>query len=190
MQRVILFILSVYCLLLSCNPFEIGTKENVSGSCGCEDLPVTKFSKTYVNWAGGYTENGWRISTLGEVDSFSYTKSDSMWLLSDDSLISASEMNRLNSRYSPTLQSINQSTLDSMVELIPLAAAGPLTKKNVSVDMGAQIYSAYVYDKVANKYRKIILNQCGDWNIVNESDAAKKLTAWLMTIDSVGNGTK
>jgi hypothetical protein len=188
MQRVILIILCVCSLLLNCNPFDLGTKVNISGTCGCESEPITAFSKTYVNWAWGYTHNGWHLSNLGRIDSFSYTKSDSLWLLSDDSLITATEMSRINSRYTPTSQTIKQSTLDSMVALIPLAAAGPWTKKNLSADMGAQIYSAYYYDSEAKQYRNVILYQYGDWNIVNESDAAKKLTTWLMAIDSVENG--
>lgn len=186
MLRVFLFIFCVCSLLLNCNPFDIGTKTNISGSCGCESARITAFSKTYINWAWGYTHNGWHVSTLGEIDSFSYTKSDSMWLLSDDSLITNSEMDQMNSSYSPTLRRVQLSTLDSMIALIPLAAAGPWTKKTNGKDMGAQTYSAYYYDDYARGYRKVILYQYGDWNIVNESDAAKKLTTWLMAIDSAG----
>lgn len=186
MQRLLLFILCFSSLLLNCNPFDLGTKKNISGSCGCESEQLTTFSKTYVNWAWGYTHNGWHVSILGEVDSFSYTKSDSMWLLSDDSLITNLEMNQMNSRYSPTLLRVKRSTLDSMIALIPLAASGPWTKKSNGKDMGNQTYSAYYYDDAAQGYREVILYQSGDWNIVNESDAAKKLTTWLMTIDRVG----
>lgn len=187
MQKTILFILCFSSLLLNCNLFDIGTKNNHSGTCGCSpEQPVAVFSKTYVNWAWGYTHNGWHVSNLGFVDSFAYAKSDSMWLLSDDSLITLSEMQRIISSYQSSLQSVKQSILDSMIALIPQAAAGPWAKKSIGADMGAHIYSAYYYDTTAQGYREVVLYQNGDWNIVNESDAAKKLTTWLMAIDSVG----
>lgn len=191
MQKIILSILCFSSLFLNCNLFDIGTKNNISGTCGCSPaLPVAVFSKTYVNWAWGYTHNGWCVSNLGFVDSFAYAKSDSMWLLSDDSLITLSEMQRINSGYQRPLQSVKQSTLDSMIALIPQAVAGPWTQKSIGADMGAHTYSAYYYDTTAQGYREVVLCQSGDWKIVNESDAAKKLTTWLMAIDSAGNGKK
>jgi hypothetical protein len=187
MQRLFLFILCFSSLFLNCNLFDIGTKNNYISTCGCSLEPsVTAFSKTYVNWAWGYTHNGWHISNIGDVDSFSYTKSDSMWLLSDDSLITPPEMQQMNSSYKRTSQSVKQSTLDSMIALIPLAAEGPWTTKSIGADMGGQTYSAYFFDATAQGYREVVLYQSGDWSIVNESDAAKKLTTWLMAIDSVG----
>jgi hypothetical protein len=130
--------------------------------------PAILFSK--IRWALGYKRTGWYIDKRGYVETFSYDLAG----------------NRLMINPLTNYRKIDSSTLDSMTALVRLAAAGPLSLlTNQCNDFGAISYSAFMFDSAAQGYREILLYQAGDWARKNESDAGKKLTNWLMTIDSM-----
>lgn len=55
----------------------------------------------------------------------------------------------------------------------------PTDPKGVGADMGANVLYCFTYDPATHSYAQIMLDQKGDFESTNPSDAAKTLSAWL-----------
>ncbi len=185
-MRGTILLMAFFCILFV-NCKLIDTENNIISDGFEIKFPSVLFEKSYDNQAWGYVNHGWYLKKTGDVDSISYEKSDSIWLISQDSLITHSEMNRMTSKAGIVLHKVNRNELDSMYSLIGLAVKGPWSINCHGADIGSFTYSAYLYDATVQGYRQIVLYQSGDCDIVNESVAAQKITAWLMNIDALSN---
>jgi hypothetical protein len=45
--------------------------------------------------------------------------------------------------------------------------------------MGEAVYSAFLYDSAARKYKHVLINQFGDWSRNNKSPEASQILHWL-----------
>jgi hypothetical protein len=168
-------------------------------------VPVL-FSNIYVNGASGYQFFGWLIDSSGVIRKFSFVKSDSMDInyLYDPSLLickshpeasfcSNREMwSKLTRKYCSKMLSlsvatnrkISADTLEAMKALIPAASSGSLSSGGGCFDAGEDSYIAYMPDSVDSLCNQVLCYQRGDQWTCNASPEAKKLSKWLISIDS------
>ena len=153
---------------------------------GCEEKPaegipeeqLVFFQYEYINHAWGYMHNGWLIDSTGSVYCYEqpeyYAKADSM------GYVNLEDLDRMISEYDTVCYVIEPSTLRSNAELIAPAAEGELSlPDNRMADAGIRSYYAYLYDSDTQKYKRVLLLQEGDWEIINQSAAANDLADWM-----------
>jgi hypothetical protein len=47
--------------------------------------------------------------------------------------------------------------------------------------MGETVYSAFLFDHDARKYKQVLINQFGDWSRYNKSPEASQIHQWLQS---------
>jgi hypothetical protein len=156
-----------------------------------QSKPAILFAKSRVNWAWGYVHAGWCIESTGAIDTFHFKYSDSVWAMSQDSLISDAEMTKMTSLVKGINKTVSQDTLKIMSELISLLSLNDVKVTDGGYrDFGVVYYSAFLYDSSRNGYIEIPLSGYGDQNITNNSAAAITIVNWLSSIDSLMGQTR
>lgn len=140
------------------------------------------FQSDYENYAWTYTHRGWYINCKGECKSYELTR-DSNWNTTDDFYISTQN---LLQNYNQAKEQFHQVDPDVLQEMYLLAiAADNGTLENVlpnMADAGIQQYSSYLYDEENNLYKKVLLHQEGDMNVINHHPNIITLKEWLIQI--------
>jgi hypothetical protein len=136
------------------------------------------FKVEYSNYAWGYSHSGILIDSSGNVGYFKYPKN---WHSIDTSgYISVSEMNDNLSQIDTFYLTVDKNILLKNFNLVQYAAEGEISKPdNSGADMGETVYSAFLYDSVAGKYKHVLINQFGDWSRINKSPEASQILHWL-----------
>ncbi len=183
-------VLAAICLVMSLFPFSCSestlSQDLESNVHPVKDVvfPSVMFAITSTNWAKGFHHSGCYIDESGSVDTFTYSQSDSIYTFAEDSVISISEMSRMLQPAQSSGRQIEPSLLDSMIALAREAAVGPLSPEvPVCCDYGTLTYSVYIHDSSVDAYQEVLLYQAGNFARVNQSQAAQKLTVWLMSLD-------
>ena len=153
----------------------------VSGSSISNRLYL--FEIEYVNYAQGYQHSGIYIDHAGNIFSYEYTSDDEKWKPKSSERFTKNELEEKYSHSRNFIAKIDKDTLQEKIELIPLAAKGSYSDTtNVGADMGKLSYIAYLYNAENGAYIPVILEEQGDWEYKNESEAARILSDWLKTI--------
>lgn len=159
--------------LLSCEK-----KDNSINEVFPNSNQLILFQVELTNYAWGYSHSGILIDSSGNVGYFKYPQN---WHSLDTSgYISESEMNDNISKIDTFYLTVDKSILLKNFNLVQYAAEGEISKPNSSgADMGETVYSAFSYDPVSRKYKHVLINQFGDWSIINKSPEANQILNWL-----------
>lgn len=178
MNTLRLMILSLCLVLLGCDIFE-------------SDPPEQKyiFDVYYVNYAWGFTMRGIYIDNNGDMFSYQVSPTDTV---SRDSL-------RMFHRYGLNIKerdldmkfSFNKNIIKNIGSTIAIKKLGDLYNVPLNAysdtlgtgaDMGAYVYSGYIFDIKSNTYREVELKVSGDVSYYNTSNNATELVSWLSSI--------
>ncbi len=140
--------------------------------------------REYVNHAWGYQRRGVVFDTAGNIWRYSFKSTPKAlvnpWSPKDVNNMSEDE---LKLRYNGAVVSDEKIPVAEIARHMPLIAeaakADPTEPKSVGADMGADTLYCYLYDPQRRTYAQVMLDQKGDWESTNPSDAAKTLAAWI-----------
>ena len=140
--------------------------------------------REYHNQAWGYQRRGVVLDASGNIWRYDIKSSPTAlvnpWQAKDLANMSEEE---LKLRYNGAVTSGQKVPAAEIAANLPLiteaAAAKPTEPKGVGADMGSNTLYCYTYDAGRRTYAQIMLDQKGDWESTNPSDAAKTLAAWL-----------
>jgi hypothetical protein len=162
---------------------------------GCEifesNPPEQKyiFDVYYVNYAWGFTMRGIYIDNNGDMFSYQVSPTDTV---SRDSL-------RMLHRYGMNIKehdldmkfSFNKKFIKNIGPTVVIKKLGDLYNVPLNAysdtlgtgaDMGAYVYSGYIFDIKSNTYREVELKVSGDVSYYNTSNNATELVSWLSSI--------
>src|SRR5262245_42455142 len=166
---------------------------------GCDDVAATKPSappqptaatqqtwlcgREYVNMAWGYQRRGVVLDTLGNIWTYNIKSSPNAlvnpWSPKDLANMSEEE---LKLRYNGATVA-GKVPVEEIAQHLPLVAeaakATPTEPKGVGADMGANTLYCFTYDAAKRTYAQVLIDQKGDFESTNPSDAAKQLATWL-----------
>ena len=165
--------LFVFILFLS------GCEKNDSSDFRLNQLVL--FQVEYVNYAWGYSHSGIVIDSTGNVGYFRLPEN---WH-SPDSLgyISESDMNDNFRQLSDVNVTVTKDALHKYYGMLPDASRGKLSEPyNRMFDAGVTVYSGFLYLPSLKKYKQVLINQWGDWQIDNFSPEAGEIFKWLKTV--------
>jgi hypothetical protein len=140
--------------------------------------------REYVNHAWGYQRRGAVIDTSGNIWRYSFQSSPKAlvnpWSPKDARNMSEEE---LKLRYNGATVSGEKIPVDEIARHMPLIAAAakasPTDPKSAGADMGANTLYCYLYDPKSRTYAEVMLDQKGDWESTNPSNAARTLASWV-----------
>lgn len=138
------------------------------------------FQVEHSNYAWGYSHNGILIDSSGNIGYFNYPKNwhyiDTAGYITESDLIE--NMSQIDTFYFK----VERSTLLRFFSLVRRAAEGEITKPvSAGADMGETVYSAFLFDHDARKYKQVLINQFGDWSRYNKSPEASQIHQWLQS---------
>ena len=141
------------------------------------------FQYEYLNYAWGYSHQGYLIDSAGYVHGY---KLPVKWNFPDSTrFLSLSQMNENLSQTDTVFFQVPKTELEIYKSKIQSAAKGLLTKPvNEMYDAGSSSFYGFIYDSNAKKYKRFLINQTGDWEIENQSEAAKTIYNWLLSINN------
>lgn len=139
--------------------------------------------REYENFAWGHQRRGVVLDAQGKLWRYDVKGAprDSQWHPKDLANMSEEE---LNLRYAGA-QEAGTISIEEIARHLPLIEEASKTKptepRGVGADMGANILYCLNYDAATRSYEQVMLDQKGDFESANPSDAAKTLNAWLST---------
>ena len=157
-------------LLISCKDL---------GEPGQEHAKIL-FENEYINYAWGFNYQGVAVDQEGRLYSYNPAKDSIPELYHADGYYSEQELTEKYQHFKTYLKQINDDTLTwshGLASAVPANAYSDTTV--VGADMGAFIYSVYIYRPQVGKYQKLVLKLEGDFTFYNKSESAKALAAWL-----------
>lgn len=136
--------------------------------------------REYVNWAWGYAHNGWFLDPAGNIISYDIAKSGTAWVPSASGYYTEEEL-EAKMHHRDTLRGVVPLDTVKLLDRLALASLGGTYSDTVcpGADMGALIYSCYVYRADSSKFRHVVLRVDGDCRYQNTSDAARELSDWM-----------
>ena len=147
------------------------------------DLGEILFDCYHVNFAWGYTLNGFYIDGDGRI--YTYDRKGDPWL--PDSVQKGSHsypepdlMSKFKNRKSAGR--IKPSIIKEKIALIRPASQGEISTQHQAYDSGWSGCVAYLFDEHADTYTAIILGAEGDFLERNSSQEAKSLLLWLRSL--------
>jgi hypothetical protein len=146
-----------------------------------EPRPKIYFETEYVNFArGGYSHNGWFIDTSGAVISYDIGKSGIQWIPNPTGYYTEAEL-WAKIHHNDTLRGVvSADTLELLRGLATSSVAGTQSDTVCpGADMGALVYSCYVFQPDSTKFRRIELRVDGDCRHYNTSQSAIELANWM-----------
>lgn len=82
-----------------------------------------------------------------------------------------------------TIGTVDAETLMQIYGKIEAAGLGELSDlEHTGNDAGAHIYCGYKYDKLSDRYVKVLFSQSGDFTQTNLSAEAQELKIWLESV--------
>ncbi len=141
------------------------------------------FEYEYVNFAWGYAHYGFLIDTRGEMYSYTYTRTDSVWRPANSDTLTSQELAQKYDHQRLLIKKIDLGILAEQAGRIEAASAGKLSDwTRRGADMGSWISECYVYETNLNRYRRVILRIRGDNDRDNLSPDARQLADWLESL--------
>ena len=138
--------------------------------------------REYANHAWGYQRRGTVLDTAGNIWTYE-TKGPNTtpWNPTDMTRLSEAD---LKMRYDGALvvsgKKVPKPEVDKFFPLIADAAeAKPTEPSPHGADMGQTLTYCYTYDAGSRTYSQVMLDNKGDWDSINPSQAAKNLRSWL-----------
>lgn len=159
-------------LLLSCKDASINPEH--------PDLNKVYLESEYVNFAWGYAHNGWFIDTSGNIISYDIAKSGTQWVRNSSEYYSEDELWAKIHHKDTLREVIPNDTLKHLRELALASVAGTLSDTVCpGADMGALVYSCYVFKPDSLKFQRIVLRVYGDCRFNNAAQSAIDLAHWI-----------
>ena len=167
-------ILSALVLLLT------SSCKDASTNPGSLTVPRMFFESEYVNYAWGYSHSGRFIDTSGLVISYDIARSGDHWEPNRSGYYTESEIWAKIHHRDTVRGLVPADTLELLKSLGLASMVGTYSDTTCpGADMGALIYSCYVFQADSLKFQRIILRVDGDCRYHNTSENAIELAAWL-----------
>jgi len=153
-----------------------------------DPAPVTQQTwlcgREYVNMAWGYQRRGLVLDTQGNIWKYDFRGSPTAlvnpWGPKDMANMSEEELKlRYNGATVTGTKVPTQETARHMPLIAEAAQATPTQPQSRGADMGQNTLYCYTYDAASRTYAQVMLDNKGDWDSTNPSQAAKTLGVWL-----------
>lgn len=136
--------------------------------------------REYANHAWGYQRRGTVLDMSGNIWTYNVTGGQT-WNPTDMTRLSEAD---LKMRYETgMLVSGKKVPVPEIQKNVPLIAdaadAKPTQPSQRGADMGQTLVYCYTYDVGTRTYAQVMLDNTGDWDSTNPSQAAKNLRSWL-----------
>jgi hypothetical protein len=137
--------------------------------------------REYVNHAWGYQRRGVVLDTSGNLWTYSVTGNGDFFKPVDVTSLSEADLKmRYNGAMVVSGKKVPGPEIEKYFPLIGDAAqAKPTEPSPHGADMGQTLVYCYTYDAGARTYSQVMLDNKGDWDSTNPSQAAKNLKSWL-----------
>jgi hypothetical protein len=139
--------------------------------------------REYVNHAWGYQRRGLVLDASGNIWKYDVKggAGSAQWNPTDMTRLSEAD---LKLRYDGAIVvSGKKVPVPEVEKYFPLindaAQATPTQPSPHGADMGQTLVYCYTYDATSRTYSQVMLDNKGDWDSTNPSQAAKNLTSWL-----------
>ncbi len=138
--------------------------------------------REYVNHAWGYQRRGMVLDVSGNIWKYEVAGAGARpWDVTDVTRLTEAD---LKMRYEGAMvvsgKKVPQPEVDKVRPLIGDAAeATPTQPSPHGADMGQTLTYCYTYDAGSRTYSQVMLDNKGDWDSTNPSQAAKNLRSWL-----------
>lgn len=175
-MKKLFFIIIISFLIISC-------KKDDSVTIQCSLSFGIVFQHEYINYAWGYQHHGWVIDSSGYIRSFSMPH---IWHFPDtNGILTRNEMHENMLQLDSTHNRVNHDTLLKYFKLLIKAQNGKISEpRNEMYDAGVAEYAGFLYDTSTDKYKKVFIQQWGDFCTENESEEAKQIYSWLLRVDT------
>jgi hypothetical protein len=135
----------------------------------------------YINNALEPTYHGFVIEGSGDI--FRYDRQGAAFAFQDSSAIEPSDLEGKFAPVKALLVTRPPDEITPLLNLIQVAAMGDYSDlKNECVDAGTLTYRAYEFDTIRGRYVPVVLRIEGDFAIVNTSQAAQELIAYIRSL--------
>lgn len=138
--------------------------------------------REYANMAWGYQRRGVVLDTTGDIWKYDINPAANAtpWSPKDMSRLSEADLKMRYETAMTTGAKIPVEEIARNFALIEEASnATPTRPSPVGADMGQNTLYCYTYDAATRTYGQVMLDNKGDWDSTNPSEAAKKLRTWL-----------
>ena len=138
--------------------------------------------REYANMAWGYQRRGVVLDTAGNIWRYEISPAAVTlpWSPKDMSRLSAADLKMRYETAMTTGKKVPAEEIARHFALIEEASnATPTQPSPVGADMGQNILYCYTYDAPTRTYGQVMLDNKGDWDSTNPSEAAKMLKTWL-----------
>ena len=137
--------------------------------------------REYVNHAWGYQRRGMVLDMSGNIWKYEITGTGDFFKPADVTTLTEAD---LKMRYNGAVViSGKKVPLPEVEKYFPLIADAAMAKPTEpaphGADMGQTLVYCYTYDAGSRTYSQVMLDNKGDWDSTNPSQAAKNLTSWL-----------
>ncbi len=139
-----------------------------------DDCPIL-FARYYINYAWGYTYDGWYVDKNGRI--YEIDINSSLKLVTDhNTSLTEQQLNDLLIAANETNKYLNKDDLLKMIGLISPSSSGQLSDRvNRCYDFGGISYYTFIKDQYNNGFKSILLYSAGDWAQKNLSSEATEL---------------
>ncbi len=160
--------------------FVFGCSKENEADCCSSGFKVL-FQYEYVNYAWGFTHQGWFLDSEGNVKNYSLPEN---WKNGDDDGYISEDVLLWNYNQCDTvLLKVDLNVLAQKQSMIVETLEGALSEIDcMGADMGSYSYYAFYWDQHKDKYKRQLLSTSGDCSQSNISTAAKTLTTYLKSI--------
>lgn len=138
--------------------------------------------REYVNHAWGYQRRGVVLDVSGNIWKYEVMGAGARpWNVTDVTRLTEADLKmRYEGAMVVTGKKVPQPEVDKVRPLIGDAAeATPTQPSSRGADMGQTLTYCYTYDAGSRTYSQVMLDNKGDWDSTNPSQAAKNLRSWL-----------
>lgn len=140
--------------------------------------------REYVNQAWGYQRRGVVMDTAGNIWKYEFKGAPNAlvnpWAPKDMSRMSEEELKLRYNGAMATGAKVPAAEIAKHFALIEEASnATPTQPSPAGADMGQNTLYCYTYDAASRTYGQVMLDNKGDWDSTNPSQAAKTLAVWL-----------
>jgi hypothetical protein len=139
------------------------------------------FQVDYVNYAWGYSHNGFFIDNEGNILVY---KNPQNWIFPDkDFVLSSSQVAANVECCKKTGEKISHEELIKFAGYIKNISSSKVTaKKNVAADAGSLQFICYMFTESSGIYKGSIIKMEGDFTCENLNFYTKKVSIWLKNI--------
>lgn len=133
----------------------------------------------HLNWAWGYSNNGYFIDNLGNVKQFDLASKKGDYLTNDKTFIKYLE-NLGSSNIIKKIASADVYRYYNMLKKVDKNVS--VTKESHGADMGQTTFYGVIYN-TNGSYEKIMIYATGDWSETNNDKYALQIKDWLLKIN-------